>query len=52
MVDHVSKTGPPPSAAIGTFNTIAVTLRFFVKSGVGGQKHRDRAPGARHYIGL
>src|SRR5689334_10101418 len=33
IVDHVSKIAPPPSSAIGTFRTIAVTLRFLVKSG-------------------
>src|SRR5258706_6780293 len=32
IVDHVSKI-VPASWAIGTFSTIAVTLRFLVKSG-------------------
>src|SRR5689334_8113506 len=33
IVDQVSNTAPPPSWAIGTFSTMAVTLRFLVKSG-------------------
>lgn len=35
----------------GWFGTTK-TVRFFVKSGIGGERHRDRAPNRRHYVGL
>jgi hypothetical protein len=31
---------------------IRKTVRFYVKSGIGGYPHRDRAPDARHFLGL